>query len=67
MAMGISGLLVKPDGSNRTWLNLLTSASRVTPYCNAIYVSVAMVSIMPDMVLPSLAMRMKISPTVPSS
>ncbi len=58
---------MKPDGSKRTWLNLLTSASSGTPYCSASDVSVAIVSIRPEIVLPSLAILMKISPGVPSS
>ena len=36
LAMGISGLLVKPLGSKRVWLNLLISTFRGTPYCSMI-------------------------------
>ena len=66
-AIGISRLLVKPDGSKRVWLNLSTSVFSGTPYWRASEVMVAMVSIRPETVLPSLAMRRKISPGWPSS
>src|SRR5881409_3534052 len=66
-AIGMSGFLVKPDGSKRTWLNLETSTSSGTPYCSAIEVRTPIVSIRPEIVLPSLAILMKISPGVPSS
>jgi hypothetical protein len=35
LAIGIFGLPVKPDGSNRVWLNLSISTWSGTPYCSA--------------------------------
>ena len=67
LAYGISGFLVKPEGSKRTWPNLLTKASSGTPYCKDREVRVAIESMRPEIVLPSLAIRMKISPGVWSS
>ena len=66
-AYGISGFLVKPEGSKRTCENFSTSASSGTPYCSAIEIEVAKASIRPEMVEPSLAMTRKISPGLPSS
>jgi len=48
-------------------VNLFTRLSTGTPYCKANEVSVAIVSISPEMVLPSLEMVMKISPGLPSA
>jgi hypothetical protein len=67
LAYGISGFLVKPEGSKRTCENFSTSASSGTPYCRAIEIDVANASIRPEMVEPSLAMTRKISPGVRSS
>ncbi len=67
LAIGISLLFVKPEGSKRVWLNLSTSALSGTPYWSEIDVIVAIVSISPETVLPSLAIFRKISPGVPSS
>ena len=66
-AYGISGFLVKPDGSNRTCENFSTSASSGTPYCRAIEIEVAKASMRPEIVEPSLAITRKISPGLPSS
>ena len=63
----MSGFLVKPDGSKRTWLNFETSTSSGTPYWSAMEVSTPIVSIRPEIVLPSFAILMKISPGAPSS
>ena len=67
LAIGMSGFLVKPDGSKRVWLNLSTSACSGTPYCSASEIAVAKRSIRPEMVEPSLAIVMKSSPGVPSA
>ncbi len=67
LAIGISGFLVKPDGSNRVWLNLSTRVCSGTPYCKAIEIEVARESISPEMVEPSFAITRKISPGCPSS
>ena len=67
LAIGISLLFVKPEGSNRVWLNLSTKALSGTPYCKEIEVIVAIVSMRPETVLPSFAIFRKISPGVPSS
>ncbi len=67
LAMGMSGLPVKPDGSKRVWLNFSHSTRSGTPYCSAIEMAVAKLSIRPDTTEPSLAMVMKSSPGVPSS
>ena len=66
-AYGISGFLVKPEGSNRTWENFSTSVSSGTPYCSDIEIEVAKASMRPEIVDPSLAMTRKISPGLPSS
>ena len=66
MAIGISGLPVKPLGSNRTWANLLTTSRSGTPYWSARLTEVASVSIRPLIVEPSLAILRKISPGWPS-
>ena len=58
---------MKPDGSKRTCENLSTRASSGTPYCSAIEIEVAKASIRPEIVEPSLAIVMKISPGLPSS
>ena len=58
-------LLVKPLGSNRVWLNLLTSTFSGTPYCSMIDTLVAKLSISPLTTEPSLAMEMNISPGLP--
>ena len=65
--MGISGLRVMPLGSKRTCSNLRTSDSTGTPYWSETLTSVAMVSISPPMVEPSLAILMNTSPGWPSS
>ena len=67
LAMGISGLPVKPEGSKRVWLNLSTRTLSGTPYCSAREMAVAKLSIRPETTEPSLAMVMKSSPGVPSS
>ena len=59
--------MVNPDGSKRVWLNLSTSARSGTPYWSEMDVIVAIVSIRPEIVEPSFAMRRKISPGLPSS
>ncbi len=66
LAIGISWLPVKPDGSNRTWANLLTRSLSGTPYWSATDTVVAKLSIRPDTVEPSLAILRKISPGWPS-
>ena len=66
-AIGISGFRVKPLGSNRVCVNLSTRSCSGTPCCSESEVMVAKLSIRPEMVEPSLAMVMKISPGVPSS
>ena len=67
LAIGISGFLVKPEGSKRVWLNLSTRVCSGTPYWSAIEIEVASESIRPEMVEPSFAMTRKISPGWPSS
>ena len=62
VARGISGLPVKPAGSKRVRENLSTSSLSGTPCCRASEMAVAKLSIRPEMVEPSLAMRTKISP-----
>ncbi len=67
LAIGISGLPVKPLGSKRAWANLSTSALSGTPYCSDMETTVAKESIRPLTVEPSLAILRKISPGVPSA
>ena len=67
LAYGTWGLPVNPLGSKRTWLNLSTRNFSGTPYCRLKLMAVAKLSISPEMVEPSLAMAMKISPGLPSS
>src|SRR3990172_3432490 len=66
-AMGMSGLLVKPEGSYRAWLNLSTITFNGTPYCSAMEMPVAKESMSPEIVDPSLDIVMKTSPGVWSS
>ncbi len=66
LAMGISGLPVKPEGSKRVWLNFSHISFMGTPCCSASETAVANESIRPETVEPSLAMRMNSSPGVPS-
>jgi hypothetical protein len=66
-AIGMSGLPVKPEGSNRVWLNLSESTLRGTPYWSAIEMDVAKLSIRPETTEPSLAIVTKSSPGEPSS
>src|SRR5262249_18711238 len=49
------------------WVNLLTSASRGTPYWSVSEIAVAKESMRPEMVDPSFDIRRKISPGLPSS
>ena len=63
----MSGLLVKPAGSKRVWANLSHRSLSGTPCWSASDTPRAKLSIRPEMVEPSLAMRMKISPGVLSS
>src|SRR5918996_8458 len=65
LAIGISEFLVKPEGSKRVWVNLSTRSCSGTPCCSASEVMVAKLSIRPEIVEPSLAMVMKISPELP--
>ena len=65
-AIGISWLPVNPDGSNRTWANLLTRSRSGTPYWSATDTVVAKESISPETVEPSFAIFRKISPGWPS-
>ena len=58
---------VQPLGSKRTCANLSTRNFSGTPYCRLKLTAVAKASIRPEMVEPSLAMVMKISPGAPSS
>jgi len=44
----MSGFLVKPDGSNRVWLNFSHSTRSGTPYCRAMEMAVAKLSMSPD-------------------
>ena len=67
LARGISGLPVKPEGSNLVRVNLSTSSRSGTPCWNASEMAVPKLSIKPEMVEPSLAIRMKISPGSPVS
>src|ERR1700683_2710682 len=62
----MSLLCVMPLGSKRTCSNLRTRDSTGTPYWRLTETRVAMQSIRPPMVLPSLAMVMKTSPGAPS-
>ena len=66
LAIGMSGFLVNPAGSNRLWANLLTKTSSGTPYCRPIEIDVPSTSIRPPIVEPSLAIVMKTSPGRPS-
>src|SRR3989304_8683156 len=66
-ARGMSGLLVKPEGSYRAWLNLSTMTFNGTPYCSAMEMPVAKESMSPEIVDPSLDIVMKTSPGVWSS
>src|SRR6516162_2187911 len=66
-AYGICELPVHPHGSNRTCENLSTRNRRGTPYCSDRLVTTAIESIRPEIVEPSFAIVMKISPGVPSS
>ena len=59
LAIGMSGFLVNPAGSNRLWANLLTKTSSGTPYCRPIEIAVPRTSIRPPIVEPSLAIVMK--------
>ena len=67
LAIGISGFLVKPEGSKRIWLNLSTRTLNGTPYCSDMEIAVANESIRPEIVEPSFDMVIKISPGWPSS
>src|SRR3989338_2929869 len=67
LAKRISLLFVTPEGSNRTWLNLLTSTFTGTPYWSESETIVAKQSMRPESVEPSLDMVIKISPGWPSS
>src|SRR4029453_15311207 len=62
-----SGFFVIPEGSNRAWLNLSTSACKGTPYCSAYEIACGNASAKPEIVDPSLAITKKISPGWPSS
>ncbi len=66
-ARGRAGFPVKPEGSKRVRENLSTKSLRGTPYCRANEMAVAKLSMRPEMVEPSLAMRTKISPGWPFS
>ena len=66
-AIGICGLPVKPDGSNRMWLSLSTITCRGTPCCSASDMQIASESMRPATVEPCLAIFMKTSPGLPSS
>ena len=63
----MSGLPVRPAGSNRVWPNFFTRTSIGTPYCSEMEVAVATVSIRPETTEPCFAMVQKISPGAPSS
>ena len=67
VAIGTSGFPVKPDGSNRVPFSFSHRMASGTPCCSASEAAVANESIRPAMTEPSLAMRMKISPALPSS
>ena len=58
---------VHPLGSNRTCANLSTRNLIGTPYCKLKLTAVAKASISPEIVDPSFAIVMKISPGKPSS
>ncbi len=66
-AYGTCGLPVHPLGSNRTCANLSTRNFIGTPYCRLKLTAVANASIRPEIVEPSFAIVMKISPGAPSS
>ena len=63
---GMSGLLVAPIGSNRIPRNRTTASSTVSPYCRARLNARQNAWHIPEMVDPSLAILMKISPGLPS-
>ena len=67
LAIGISGLPVNPDGSNRVWLNLSARTLSGTPYWSAIEMDVAKLSMRPETTDPSLAIVTKSSPGLPSA
>src|ERR1035441_8360383 len=67
LAYGICWLPVHPLGSNRTCANLSTRNLIGTPYCRLKLTAVAKASIRPEIVEPSLAMVMKISPGAQST
>ena len=62
VAIGISWLPVKPDGSKRVPLNFSIRTCSGTPCWSASEIAVANESIRPAMTEPSFAMRTKISP-----
>ena len=66
LAKRTSGFFVWPIGSNRVCENFLTYTSSGTPYCRLIDTAVPKQSIMPPIVLPSLAIVMNSSPGRPS-
>ena len=61
-AIGMSGLLVNPEGSYLAWLNLSTMTFKGTPYWSAIEMPVAKESMRPDSTLPCLLIVMNSSP-----
>ncbi len=58
---------MKPDGSNRVWLNLSARTFSGTPYWSDIEIIVAKLSMRPETTDPSFAIVTKSSPGVPSS
>ena len=58
----MAGLITGQMNSGRYFMNNHLSALSGTPYCSEMDVIVAIVSISPETVLPSFAMRRKISP-----
>ena len=66
LAKPMSGLPLQPLGSKRVWANFSHSSFSGTPCCSAMETAQEKLSMRPLTVDPSLAMVMKISPTLSS-